>query len=323
MTNKSKIQFLIKKVVPQPVWRLVRSFLLAVLHRLLREFDLVATKRNDFSSPLPDLESLRVNRERWDKPSAMIGVPYDLDDMKSAIETMTARFGPELKTDLPSYDDLQKLGLGWGMPYMDLQVLYLMLRQHRPARYLEIGSGTSTYVASLAARKNAADGQPCTITCVEPYPNPGLISLAEITLIKQEAQSVKLSLFDMLTDGDILFIDSSHVAKIDSDVPFLLLEVLPRLNPGVIVHVHDTPFPYNTPYPSDFWIFHDTVPPMFWNEAMFTQAFLYNNDSFQIKLSAPLLRYHCESFLRAQFPGYQDILAQPNSFSSLWMKRVK
>jgi Methyltransferase domain len=323
MTSPSGTRNFIKKLLPKSLWRAIRGVLMMILKWLLQVFGLVATKRNDFNSPLPDVEALRTNRLRWDRPSALKGVTYNLDEMKSVIEGLTNNFGDELKTCLPSYDALQKLSLGWGMPYMDLQVLYLMVRSTRPARYIEIGSGASTYVAALAASKNATEGHPCAITCIEPYPNKSLTELKDIRLIIQEVQSVDPAMFDILTESDILFIDSSHIAKIDSDVPFLFLEVLPRLQRGVTVHVHDTPFPHNTPYPADFWIFSDTVPPMFWNEAMLMQAFLCHNDCFQIKLSTPLLRYHDEPFLKTKFSGYQEVLVQPNTFSSLWMKRVK
>ncbi len=321
MAKDFQTVLLIKKLLPRPAWRALRGALMLVLKWLLRVFGLVATRRNDFNSPLPDVEALRANRLRWDKPSAMAGVSYDLDGIKSNLKAMMTDFGSELNT-LPSYDALQKLGLGWGMPYIDLQVLYLMIRSNRPTRYLEVGSGASTYMANLAARKNAAEGHPCEITCIEPYPNKSLAELEGIKLIVKEAQSVAPSMFEVLADGDMLFVDSSHIAKIDSDVPFLLLEVIPRLRPGVTVHVHDTPFPYNTPYPADFWIFNDSVPPMFWNEAMLTQAFLCFNNCWKIKLSTPLIRHYDEPFLKALLPAYQGITSQPNTFSSLWLKRV-
>jgi predicted O-methyltransferase YrrM len=292
------------------------------LRWLLRVFGLVATRRNDFNSPLPDVEALRANRPRWDKPSAMKGVTYSLPEMRERLEQMMTDFGSELK-DIPSYEKLQNLGLGWGMPYLDLQILYLTMRSARPARYIEVGSGVSTHIAKMAASRNAAEGHPCEMTCIEPYPSQRLVELGGVELIVQEAQDVEPALFDVLQDGDILFIDSSHIVKIDSDVPFLLLEVLPRLRPGVVVHVHDTPFPHHTPFPADLWIFNSKGSPMFWNEAMLTQAFLCHNESWSIKFSAPLLRYHDEPFLRKMVPGYQGVSTQPNTFSSLWLKRLK
>ena len=312
----------IKAIVPDAVWRFFRACLMAVLNRLLKIFNLTAVKRNDFNSPLPDVEALRRNRKRWDRPSALHGVAYDLDAMTARLEELVQKAGPELES-LPTFDELLALRLGWGMPYLDLQTLYLTLRHQGPRQYVEIGSGLSTHVARLALAKNSREGKPCSVTCIEPYPSEGLAAMQDVELIAKEVQDVEPSFFDRLGDGDVLFIDSSHIVKLDSDVPFLLLEVLPRLRPGVIIHVHDTPFPFNTPFPSDFWLFDEKVPPMFWTEAMLTQAFLSFNDSFKIILSTPLLRHDREDVLRKAFPRYQGVDAQPNTFSSLWLRRVK
>ena len=102
----------------------------------------------------------------------------------------------------------------------------------------------------------------------------------------------------------MLFIDSSHIVKIDGEVPYLYLEVIPRLKKGVITHIHDTPFPYNVPYPPQLWIF-DREWPVFWNEAMLLQAFLCYNDAFKILVSMPLLRYFDEDFLRTSHTWLQ------------------
>src|SRR5690606_35304322 len=104
-------------------------------------------------------------------------------------------------------------------------------------------------------------------------------------------QDVPLSRFAELEPGDVLFIDSTHALRIDSDVAYLFLEVLPRVPTGAIVHIHDVPFPYNVPYPSDFWLFGERWP-VYWNEAMVVQTFLAFNRAFEVQLSTPLLRHH-------------------------------
>ena len=93
------------------------------------------------------------------------------------------------------------------------------------------------------------------MTCVEPYPYEKLFSIPQIKVVKKEVQDVELSIFEELDAGDILFIDSTHIVKVDGDVPYLFLEVLPRLKKGVIIHVHDISFPYNVPYPPELYIF--------------------------------------------------------------------
>jgi hypothetical protein len=120
----------------------------------------------------------------------------------------------------------------------------------------------------------------------------------------------------------VFFIDSSHILRVDSDVPYLYLEILPQVKKGVFVHIHDIPFPYNIPYPPELWIF-DRAEPMFWNEAMVLQAFLCGNENFQIILSTPMLRFFEEDFLKEKIPIYETVEQNSNAFSSLWMKRIK
>jgi hypothetical protein len=160
------------------------------------------------------------------------------------------------------------------------------------------------------------------ITCIEPYPYPALQTIDNIQLLEDEVQNIPLSVFDQLEANDVLFIDSSHVIKIDGDVPYLFLEVLPRLKKGVVVHVHDIPFPYNVPYPPELWIFGQQWPS-FWNEAMLLQAFLCYNDAYEILLSTPLLRYNEESFLLGLIPEYETVSENRNAFSSIWLRKIR
>ena len=197
----------------------------------------------------------------------------------------------------------------------------MMVRHLKPVRYIEVGSGTSTYYCSLAAERNANEGHPLEMTCVEPRPYDKLHEIPGIRLISKEVQDVDASLFRQLQENDILFIDSSHVLRVDGDVPFLYLEVLPQLNPGVTIHVHDIPFPYNIPYPPEFWIL-EKEWPMFWNEAMVLQALLCFNDRFEIMMSTPLIRHFDEAFLNKLIPLYETVEQNPNTFSSIWLRRV-
>jgi len=202
--------------------------------------------------------------------------------------------------------------------------LYFMIRDIKPRRYTEIGSGVSTYYCSLAAEENAKDGKNLEITCIDPYPHDMLYKISKVEILKKAVQDVDVSFFDQLGNGDILFIDSTHIVKIDGDVPYLYLEVIPRLTKGTVIHIHDIHFPYNIPYPPQYYIF-GRKRPVYWNEAMLLQAFLSYNDSYEIIMSLPLLRYFDEDFLRAIIPGYQP-LSQNDADThsgSLWIKKVK
>jgi hypothetical protein len=144
--------------------------------------------------------------------------------------------------EIPPYKQLQRVGFGPGYTAVDALILYMMIRHIRPKRYIEVGSGLSTYYCSLAAARNTSEGYPLAITCIEPYPFEKLRTIPNIDIMAKQVQDVEVSFFGQLQKDDVLFIDSSHVLKIDGDVPFLYLEVLPTLNVGVVVHIHDYHF---------------------------------------------------------------------------------
>ncbi len=175
---------------------------------------------------------------------------------------------------------------------------------------------------SLAARRNGEEGHPLRIRCIDKHPYDSLHRIAGVEIDAREVQSIDVSLFQELRENDVLFIDSSHTLRIDGDVPFLYLEVLPSLKKGVLIHIHDIPFPYNIPYPPELWIFQRNWP-VFWNEAMVLQAFLCFNKKFKIVMSTPLLRHHDEGFLRRSIPNYESIEQNPNTFSSIWLQKVE
>lgn len=160
----------------------------------------------------------------------------------------------------------------------------MMLRHLRPARVLEIGSGYSTALA-LDMRDEHADLD-FHLTCIEPYPERLRRLLREdddISLVERRLEEVPLERFDVLGRGDILFVDSTHVAKLGSDVNYLFEQVLPRLAVGVVIHVHDVHWPFE--YPRS-WAEQGRA----WNEAYVLRAFLQFNRAFQITLWPNYLR---------------------------------
>jgi predicted O-methyltransferase YrrM len=277
-------------------------------------------RKGDYYSPLPSRWRLHSTIARWAKPSSLRGIEYDLAAMKGRLTELIRTYSGELAA-LPAYEEALQRGFGPGYTEFDAQVLYATLRARKPARYVEVGSGLSTYYASLAAQQNASDGHPMQITCIEPYPYAALETIPGITVIQQEVQALGLELFTSLGEDDVLFIDSSHIVRLDGDVPFLFLEVLPALNAGPLVHIHDIPFPYHCPYPPEYWI-HERVWPVWWNESMLLHALLCGNKQFVVILSAPLIRHHDEAFLKHLMPGYRTVEEEPNTFSSIWLKRV-
>ena len=156
----------------------------------------------------------------------------------------------------------------------DALVLYCMIRRFQPSMILEVGSGMSSLLSAQAARKNGHT----KLVCIEPYPNEILrdgISPSTVLRI-EKVQDVSVTTFQELGENDILFIDSSHVVRIGGDVNYLFLEVLPRLRPGVIVHVHDIFLPSEYP---QHWVL---KARRFWTEQYLLQAFLCHNPKFEV-----------------------------------------
>lgn len=299
----------------------VRRARVRATRRVFRTLGLNVVKHADYYSTLPVLEEIEQTRSRWDRPSELVGVGVDLPAMRDRLAELQERWGQEFVDVTGDYLANTRRGFGPGYPRTDAHTLYLQLRDLKPRRYLEVGSGLSTYYASLAAQRNKQDGSPLQITCIEPYPFDALRTLEDFELVEGFVQDVPLERFSELEAGDVLFIDSSHALKIDSDVAFLFLEVLPRLAPGVVVHIHDVHFPFNTPYPADTWLFGERWP-VYWNEAMVVQTFLAFNSAFSLELSVPLLRHDDEDALTSLLPGYVAADDDPNPPSSLWLRRT-
>lgn len=307
-----------------PLRRLYRR-----LHRLgLRSLEaagLTVARTSDYYSPLPAVRDLARTRERWDRPSALAGVPYDLEAMKALLERLVEEHGGEL-AELPPYEKAKTLGYGPGFTRLDAHLLYLMLRHLRPGRVIEVGSGLSTYYASRALARNRAEGASRgtgTITCVDPFSGDRVEGLEGVEVLLREVQDVSPSFFEEeLGAGDVLLIDSTHVVRIDGDVPHLYLEVLPRLRPGVVVHSHDVHFPYHVPHPAEEYVF-GAKWPMLWTEAMLLQAFLAFNREFELFLAPPLLRHHDEAFLERAMPDYRRVVPKDydTHFGSVWYRR--
>jgi predicted O-methyltransferase YrrM len=298
--------------------------ILRKLHRAslgrLERLGFVVARTSDYYSPLRPVSELARHAERWHRPSQMAGVRYDLDAMAATLEELVAAYGREY-ADLPSYEELKRRRQGPGFTIVDAMVLYMTLRREKPARYVEVGSGLSTSYAVLAAEKNAAEGRPMEMTVIDPFASAATRALPGVSVLAREAQDVPADWYGRLQAGDVLFIDSTHIVRVDGEVPHLVLEVLPTLSPGVLVHVHDVHFPYSGPADPAAYVFNRRWPMLF-TEAMLVQAYLCNNPRAGIVLSTPLLRHFREDVLKRLLPGYRPL--DPEDFDthhgSLWFR---
>ena len=192
----------------------------------------------------------------------------------------------------------------------DAAVYRAILHRFKPGNVIEVGSGYSTAVALDESDAIGLSG--LKLTCVEPFPERllGLLDGVDrdrVKLIRRPVQDAGLDIYDELGAGDILFIDSTHVVKAGSDVSWLILRVLPRLAPGVVVHIHDIFWPFE--YPAAWLREHRD-----WTENYLLHAFLIGNATWEIVLfSSWLWQAHSElvpGHLAAEHPG------------SIWLRRV-
>jgi len=179
----------------------------------------------------------------------------------------------------------------------DAEYWYQLIRMKKPKKIFEIGSGYSTLMANDAIRKNQEEnpGYTCKHLCIEPYEMPWLEKTG-VSVLREKVEDVETSLFSELGENDILFIDSSHIIRPEGDVLFEYLEIIPTLNKGVIVHIHDIFSPRN--YPSE-WL---TLYIRFWNEQYLLEAFMSQNNSWKIIGSINYLHHNHHEELKAVCP---------------------
>jgi hypothetical protein len=275
--------------------------------------------RNHFYSPIPDTRHLPT--QRFAEPSSLPGVDLDLEHQSEFLDDVIARFRPEYDAFPGERDPLASNEYWYHNDWftgIDAPVAWAFVRHYRPKRVLEVGSGMSTRLFARALATNQAGGASVArLQSIDPYASDEIRSahppLTE--LITEPVQTVPVALFEELQSGDILFVDSSHVLRVGSDVQFLFIEVLPRLKPGVFVHFHDVflPFEYPRAWLTDLW--------RFWNEEYVLAAFLAFNRAFEVVWASHAMHRSSPARLAAAMNRYdRDAEVAGGSF---WIRRVE
>ena len=196
--------------------------------------------------------------------------------------------------------------------YTDGIVLFCAMNHLRPRRLIEIGSGFST--CAILDTNRLSLGSQTQITSIEPHAEllRSLIAKSNdsITIVEKKLQDAELEVFDQLCAGDILFIDSTHISKVGSDVNYIIFEILPRLSPGVIIQIHDIYLAYEYP---DVWLREGRA----WNEAYLLRAFLEYNERFRILLFVSYMQNAHEEWFREHMPD-----ALLNKGGCFWMEKI-
>jgi predicted O-methyltransferase YrrM len=270
----------------------------------------------DFYSGLNDMLFLEENWDLWHDRPLPAGVGWDLGGQLEELKRIAPRC-LELR-DVPADMPSGRPRYHWDNDFWsgaDAVIHYGLLRDAKPRRVVEVGCGWSSLLMAEALARNEEEGAPpASVVQIEPYPRRELLRAlpSDWALHQSILQRAPLEVFDELDEGDVCFYDGSHVARVASDVVWFFFEVVPRLRPGVLIHVHDVFWPADYP---DQWVFERAQT---WNEQYLLQAFLMYNDRF-----APLL---CVSALmdafRAEVTGMLEGLPAARGGGSVWLRRL-
>ena len=264
-----------------------------------------------YYEPLPDFR--RITAVAAGRRRVSESIDFDLDGQRRSVRRLASAYRRELEELAASraFDFANEYFAGF-----DAAMYYAIIRDLRPARVIEVGSGMSTRIADLAMQRNRAAGHDGEITCIEPFPQPRLTDrMPAVTLIERRVEQVELATFETLQANDVLFIDSSHVATFGGDVCREFLEILPRLNRGVWIHVHDIFFPRD--YPAS-WLIERRLA---FNEQYLLEAFLSFNRSFAVRACNYWLALEHRDDAAALAPT--SIWNDPEyGCSSFWMQRI-
>ena len=193
-------------------------------------------------------------------------------------------------------------GYFWKAPsfsYSDAMAYYCIIRHTKPRRIIEIGSGFSSLIALEALEKNGTG----ELVCIEPFPLPWMDRQAErFGLIRKRIQEITPAYFnEILSDGDILFIDSTHTVKAGSDCLYIYLKILPELDCDLYIHAHDIHLPYQF---SKKMMFEKRV---FWTEQYLLYAYLLENPRTRVLYGSALCKQwfpdQLDRFMKGRYPS--------------------
>lgn len=264
-----------------------------------------------YYSPILNLEKIKEREHQiWGDTPEIRGINLN-EELQLELLKHLYQYYSQMPFTAEKQSNLRYKFLNNYYSFTDGIILYSLLRHLKPKRIIEIGSG---YSSALMLDTNELFLQKTIqFTFIEPLPQRlnNLLFQREkhfVSIIEQDVQAVSLEIFKSLQAGDILFIDSSHVVKTGSDVNYLLFEIFPVLNKGVIIHFHDIYYPFE--YPKE-WVFKG----LNWNEAYFVRAFLMNNDQYEIILFSDYLhKFHPHAFERMP-------LSYESTGSNFWLRK--
>jgi len=251
-----------------------------------------------FYYPIPSRDDLTA--DFFSRTARCMGINWNIGEQERHLKEIFTKYTGEIDS---------RLALKMMSP-VDAVIYHSMIRHYKPNKIIEIGSGESTKIAASACLKNLDDGFLSELLCVEPYPNDdlnkGFRGLSG--LIKKKVQEVDLEVFK---DCDMLFIDSSHVVKMGNDVVWEILEIIPILKKGCLIHWHDIFIPKEYP---EYWV----RQRLFWSEQYMVQAFFMYNYEFEIIWATHFMHLSNQEEIKKVF---RDFAESSYPLSSFWARR--
>jgi len=266
-----------------------------------------------YYSPIPSLDEIKRDESKifGSFPTNIMGLELHAAEQLKLLNEFVAYYN-QMPFQSEKREGLRYYFENPAYSYSDAILLHCMMRYLKPKKIIEVGSGFSSCMM-LDTNELFFDGSIAT-TFIEPYPEL-LMSLikdtdkSKIKMISSRLQDVDLGEFEALQTNDILFIDSTHVSKINSDVNRIFFDILPRLPSGVYIHFHDIFFPFE--YPKD-WVYEGRA----WNEAYLLRAFHQYNRAFHVVLMNTFMEHFHETFFQQKMP-----LCLKNTGGSIWIRK--
>jgi hypothetical protein len=258
-------------------------------------YDLV---ERTFYSPLPDVEHLPAYL--WPGPRPLHGVDLRVPEASKLLDEIlrpyVAEFAPQRSRnpgggfylDNGTYESV------------DAETLYAIIRHFKPSRLIELGSGASSHVIADARKANDRDGRAFAHTIFDPYPfQASPLGPVDAEVHRERTEDLPLATFERLAADDVLFVDTTHTVKTGGDVSHIVLNILPSLRPGVIVHLHDIFLPYE--YPRE-WVVERRGA---YAEQYLLQAFLAFNPAYEVLFPAQAVARQAEELTRSVVQSFR------------------
>jgi hypothetical protein len=307
---------------------------LALMRHAFRMFQHIGitVSPNHYYWPVPDFRELESRK--WPAEADTPGLDLAFERQLNFLQTVVPRYQAEWQSDSAPFFSVSYNYNNGFFETVDAEIAYCLVRHYKPKRIVEVGGGYSSRVMAAALDLNLKlDGVCGELVTIDPYPDrfPQKALSDRLHLITKNIQDVDLDVFLSLQSGDFLFLDSSHVVGIGSDVVREYLEIVPRLASGVLIHAHDIFIPAD--YPREA-VLHNLA---FWSEQYLLQALLMFNPQFEVLWGSSCMQSRATTALESVFPhwqhSYRDMPPAKRHFlptrdgdrvwpSSFWMRKL-